>query len=90
VKLVALAAVVFALEAGAPFQCGHAPDPSLRQDDDAGDALWALAQKLESEHDEEGAKKALRFLVARYPSNRHVPAAKDELSRLDGRTGDGG
>ena len=55
------------------------PPRSLRGEDSAGDALYALALDFRAKGDEPAAKDTLRFLVARYPSNRHVPAARAEL-----------
>jgi hypothetical protein len=63
----------------APFQCGKDPDPNLRREDTAGDALWALADKFEKEHNDAAAKETLQYLVEKYPSNRHAPAARDKL-----------
>ena len=82
----ALAGVLsVALAAGAPLQCGHgSDDPALRTDDDAGDALWALALDFRAKGNEPAARQTLQFLVEHYPSNRHVPAAREELG------GDGG
>ena len=68
----------------APLQCGggSSDDPSMQREDTAGDALWALAEKQKDEHDDKGRKETLRFLVERYPSSRHAPAAKDELAKM--------
>jgi TolA-binding protein len=51
----------------------------MRQEDSAGDALYALAQDFRAKGNEQAAKDTLRYLIAHYPSNRHVPAARDEL-----------
>ena len=77
-RIVAAGALLAAL-GSAPLQCRHDPDPNLRREDSAGDALYALAQDFRAKGNEESAKQTLRFLVERYPSNRHVPAAKAEL-----------
>jgi TolA-binding protein len=82
-------AVVSALLASlstAPVQCTRDPDPNLRTEDSAGDALWALAQDFHKKNDEPAARATLKFLIERYPSNRHVAEAK---AQLEGR-GDGG
>jgi hypothetical protein len=73
----------------APVQCTRDPDPNLRTEDSAGDALWSLAQDFHKKNDEPAARATLKFLVERYPSNRHVAEAKAELqgSRGDGRDG---
>ncbi len=63
----------------APIQCKHDPDPSLRMEDTAGDALWALAEDFKKKGNAEAAKETLRFLVERYPSNRYASAARAEL-----------
>lgn len=60
----------------APMQCSRDPDPATRREDTAGDALWGLAERFHAKHDESARMETLRFLVERYPSNRHVPAAK--------------
>ena len=73
------AGLVLASLGSAPMQCSRDPDPSLRREDTAGDALWDLAQDFRAKGNEAAAKDTLRFLVARYPSNRHVPEAKAEL-----------
>ncbi len=73
-------AFVWAL-ATAPLQCRHDPEPGLRTEDSAGDALFALSEDFRAKGDEPAAKQTLRYLVDRYPSNRHVPAARAELAR---------
>ncbi len=73
------AGLMLAALGSAPMQCKHDPDPNLRREDTAGDALWELAQDFRAKGNEAAAKDTLRFLVARYPSNRHVPEAKAEL-----------
>lgn len=62
----------------APLQCGHGSDSGVHEDS-PGDALYALAQDFRTKGNDEAAKQTLRFLVERYPSNRHVPAARAEL-----------
>jgi hypothetical protein len=65
---------------GAPLQCGSGGhDDAARREDSAGDALYNLAQDFRTKGNEEAAKHTLRFLVEHYPSNRHVPAAREEL-----------
>lgn len=74
------AGVLAAVLGGAPLQCGGGhSDPALRTEDSAGDALWALAMEFRARGNEDAAKQTLRFLVEKYPSNRHVPAARLEL-----------
>lgn len=76
----ASAAALLAALGNAPLQCGHNNgDPSLRHEDSAGDALYALAQDFRAKGDENAAKQTLRYLVEHYPSNRHAPGARAEL-----------
>jgi Tfp pilus assembly protein PilF len=75
----ALAGALAIAVSTAPMQCKHDPDPTLRREDSAGDALWALAQEFRAKGNPEAAKQTLRFLAERYPSNRHAPAARAEL-----------
>ena len=83
------AGLVLASLGGAPIQCSRDPDPNLRREDTAGDALWDLSEEFKKQGNEAAARETLRFLVDRYPSNRHVPAAREELARA-GATADGG
>lgn len=69
--------IVAALQA--PVQCSHDPDPSVRTEDTAGDALWDLANDFEAHGDHAAATHTLETLVKRYPSSRHTDAAKDLL-----------
>jgi TolA-binding protein len=78
IRVLAAGALLAAL-GNAPLQCGHGSDSKLRTEDDAGDALYALALDFRAHGDEQGAKQTLRFLVEHYPSNRHVPEARAEL-----------
>lgn len=78
IRLIGVGALVGALGL-APLQCGKDPDPSLRMEDSAGDALWKLAEDFQSKGDPEARKATLRFLVDHYPSNRYAPAARDAL-----------
>jgi hypothetical protein len=64
---------------GAPLQCSHDPDPSVRQEDTAGDALWALAHDFKDGGNDKAYRQTLETLVTRYPSNRHAGAAREEL-----------
>jgi hypothetical protein len=75
----AMAGMLVAALGSAPVQCKHDPDPSMRREDTAGDALWDLAQDFRAKGNEPAAKETLKFLVERYPSNRHVPAARAEI-----------
>lgn len=77
-KIIAAGALLAALGT-APMQCRHDPDPNLRREDSAGDALYALAQDFHAKGNDQAAKQTLRYLVEHYPSNRHAAAAKAEL-----------
>jgi outer membrane protein assembly factor BamD (BamD/ComL family) len=75
----ALALLVASTFSGyAPYQCGKSPDKSVREET-PGEALYALAQKLKAEGDEQGYKTTLRYIVARYPSSRFAAAAQADL-----------
>ncbi len=78
------AAVVAAL-GHAPLQCSRSHDNDMRREDTAGDALYALAQDFRAKGNEEAAKQTLRYLVEHYPSNRHAPAAREELGGAPSR-----
>lgn len=69
------------LMATAPFQCGKEIDPGLRQEETAGDALWALSQTFADAGDRAAERRTLEFLVERYPSSRYASAARDELKK---------
>jgi hypothetical protein len=64
----------------APMQCGHGGSSgATTHEDSPGDALYALSQDFHAKGNDDAAKQTLRFLVEKYPSNRHVPAARAEL-----------
>ena len=78
------AGLVVAALGNAPLQCGGSKhDADLRHEDTAGDALYALSQDFHGKGNDEAARQTLRFLVERYPSNRHVPADNDPGARTD-------
>jgi TolA-binding protein len=81
----AVLASAFSWLALAPYQCGKGNQdvPELRREESAGDALWGLAARFEQEHNVPAQRATLRYLVERYPSNRHAADARDAL-------GDGG
>jgi hypothetical protein len=62
----------------APYQCGRAPDRSVREET-PGEALYGVAQKLRADGDEAGYRTTLTYLVARYPSSRFAEAARADL-----------
>ena len=70
----------------APYQCGKSVDRSVREET-PGEALYALAQKLKAEGDEQGYRTTLRYIVAHYPSSRFATAAQIDLGSA---AGDGG
>ena len=74
-----MVAVALSLALGAPMQCGSSHEGDLRVEDTAGDALWDLAATFEKEGNAAGRDRTLRYLVARYPSNRHADAAREKL-----------
>jgi len=71
----------------APMQCGHGSSSGGARQDQPGDALYALSQDFHAKGNDEASKQTLRFLVEKYPSNRHAPAARAELEgKNDSRT----
>ncbi len=78
-RLAIAAAIALGLGAAAPMQCTHDPDPSLRREDTADDALWSVAHDLDAHGDHEGARRTLEVLLERYPASRHAMAARDLL-----------
>jgi hypothetical protein len=79
IRSVFAAGVLASMLGNAPMQCSRSPDPANRREDTAGDALWDLAEDFKAKGNDEARKQTLRFLVEKYPSNRHVPAAREEL-----------
>lgn len=75
-----LTAALLSLALGAPMQCGSAHEGDLRVEDTAGDALWELAATFEKEGNVAARDRTLHYLVDRYPSNRHAPAARERLA----------
>jgi TolA-binding protein len=74
-----VAALLAAASFSAPLQCRSKPDPNLRYEDTAGDALWALGEKFEKENNDAAARETWLYLVEKYPSSRYAPAAKEKL-----------
>jgi len=77
-----LGSMVLAVSLGlgaAPFQCGGGSENAPHQAD-AGDALWDLAQDFHKQGNAPAARSTLKYLVDHFPSNRHAPAARDELA----------
>jgi len=73
------AGVLVASLGNAPLQCSRSNDANTRREDSAGDALYALAEDFRARGNETAARETLRFLIDHYPSNRHVPHAREEL-----------
>ncbi|MDB4942793.1 MAG: hypothetical protein JWP97_2327 [Labilithrix sp.] len=73
-----------ALAGRAPMQCGHGGSAGTEAEHEGspGDALWSLAQDFETKGNHDAARQTLETLVAKYPSNRHVPAARDQLAAM--------
>ena len=67
----------------APYQCGKAPDRTIREETPA-EALYGLAQKLKAEGDDRGYRTTLEYIVQRYPSSRFAVSAREELGEIDG------
>jgi hypothetical protein len=84
---VTAALLALGLLGNAPLQCGHGGDSELRHEDDPGDALWTLAMDFRAKGNEAAARETLRFLVERYPSNRHARAAREDLATAGGDAG---
>jgi hypothetical protein len=78
-KLVVASAIAL-MAAHAPVQCTRSPDPDTRLEDQPGDALFALAEKFRAEGNTAAADSTLRYLVEKYPSDRHTPLAKEILA----------
>ena len=72
-----VAAGFLAASLNAPIQCGGGQDRP--NEDSAGDALYNLAEDFKAKGNDAASKDTLRYLVEHYPSNRHVPAAREEL-----------
>jgi len=70
--------LVGALVSYAPYQCGHPPDPALREET-PGEALYGVAQKLRAEGNLRGYQTTLQYLIGRYPKSRYAVAARADL-----------
>ena len=71
--------VVAATLALAPFQCPGDPDPQMRREESAPEAVWLLAEHLRHEGHTEARLDALHFLIRRYPNSRFAERARLEL-----------
>jgi hypothetical protein len=63
----------------APLQCSHEPEGDLRKYETPPEALYDLATRFKSKHDDAAWRDTLVFLVERYPSSRFAERAKAEL-----------
>jgi hypothetical protein len=63
-----------------PTPLQPAPDQPSNCEPVAGDALWDLAQDFHKQGNEPAARATLKYLVDHFPSNRHAPAAREELA----------
>jgi hypothetical protein len=87
----ALSSGAIALSLGtAPMQCGHGAGRDGPHEESPGDALYALSQDFHAKGNDEAAKQTLRFLIEKYPSNRHAPAARAELETVSDTRVDAG
>lgn len=68
--------------ATAPFQCASKVDPNRRTEEDAGEALYALAEKFKAEGNVASRAETLKYIVERYPSSRFATSAKVDLEDL--------
>lgn len=73
------AAVVALGLALAPFQCARNGGPELRVEDDAGEALYGLAERFHAAGDAKARTETLCYLIERYPSSRFAASARVDL-----------
>lgn len=72
-------AVALGLGGFAPLQCTKDPDPNLRREETADEALYRLSEDFSARGDDAAAKHTLEVLVAKYPSSRFAPGARERL-----------
>lgn len=60
----------------APFQCASHPPADREREDTPGDAIYGLAQELGTSGDEAAERRAMHYLLDRYPDSRHCEAAR--------------
>ncbi len=63
----------------APLQCTKDPDPNLRREETADEALYRLSEDFAARGDDAAAKHTLEVLVTKYPSSRFAPGAREKL-----------
>ncbi len=85
---VAVGAALVAVALGtAPLQCTKDPDPSLRREETADEALYHLSEDFKARGDDAAARHTLEVLVTKYPSSRFAPGARAELGVTDAGAG---
>lgn len=89
VRVAAGAALLAAALGTAPLQCTKEPDPSLRREETADEALYRLSEDFHARGDDAAARHTLEVLVTKYPSSRFAPGARAQLGMADAG-GDGG
>lgn len=65
----------------APLQCGAPPGEHPRYEDSPAQAVWDLSEKLDAMGDSAARRRALEFLIERYPSSRFAERARVILAR---------
>lgn len=81
-KLAPFAASLLLANATAPFQCTSEPDPSRAIEEDPGQVLYDLAERFRTKGDTKAREETLRFLIAKYPSNRFAKMAQQDLAEM--------
>lgn len=76
------ALVAAASIATAPFQCASKVDPNRRTEEDAGEALYALAEKFKAEGNAQARGETLKYIVEKYPASRFATSAKVDLEDM--------
>ena len=75
-KALGLAAVLLL----APLQCGAPPREHPEYEDSPAEAVWDLSVELGEAGDAAGRRRALEFLIERYPSSRFAERARVTLA----------
>lgn len=65
----------------APLQCGAPPREHPEYEDSPAEAVWDLSEELGEAGDAAGRRRALEFLIERYPSSRFAERARVVLER---------
>lgn len=64
----------------APLQCGGPPREHPEYEDSPAEAVWDLSVQLGEAGDAAGRRRALEFLIERYPSSRFAQRARLTLA----------